>query len=443
MPKRTLSSPDMNENGFETNRGPNQYPRELLHLNQGRIIENGILPNQYIQDSFPNPPQLPRPMAIRPANLEQDRRQTRSEFRQQSPSQLHLNLPDLSRPSFHDLPQCLPPTLRPHYRVESPDRSPLHPHPLRLAQNRPHSPYGFPLDHQNRLHLYPEIPLESQPPSGLQLGPRTRSQARAQAQSHLQTRSGSGILSLPETQSQSYPPIPLPNQSQFQDNSQSEPVQYPPLEPYPPPEHQLSNFLMPGQVLQCLGARDNSCDDNTENPVYMVRVLPPPPPLIPLDLSVMGSFPPVDPQDPHPWVPRSLENQIQPNIDPLQGDGPRREVWDHRDDNARDAWDHREEVRRGFFQPPREAPVLYRQDLPEGIENLYGDAEIHQNIIAEDPDLSLAAAQNDTQFLVRKLLNKVSDLLSENMALRNELNQRNGDNDGDDDDDDYDEQEDY
>ncbi|GFX06279.1 hypothetical protein TNCV_504991 [Trichonephila clavipes] len=385
MPKRTLSSPDNIENGFETHRRPNQYPRELLHLNQDRIIENGILLNQYLQDSFPNPHQLPCPMPIRSANLEQDRR---VRFR---------------------------------------------PHPLRIGQHRPRSPYGFPLDDPNRFHQHPEIPLESQSPSGLQLGPRTRSQARAQAHLQLHTRNGSGILSLPEIQSQSYP---LPNESDFQDDSLSEP----PVEPlYPPPEHQLSNFLMPGQVLQCLGARDNPCDDNAENPVYIVRVLPPPPPLIPLDLSGMGSFPPVDPQDPVPWVP----GQCHPNIDPLQEDGPRRDVWDQRDDNALDAWDHREEVIRGFFQPPREAPVLYRQDLPEGVENLYADAEIHRNIIAQDPDLSLAAAQNDAQFLVRKLLNKVSDLLSENVVLRNELNQRNGDNDGNDENDgDYEQQED-
>ncbi|GFY41802.1 hypothetical protein TNIN_435821, partial [Trichonephila inaurata madagascariensis] len=224
-----------------------------------------------------------------------------------------------------------------------------------------------------------------------------------------------------------------------QDRKLEDSLSEPPLEPlYPPPEHQLSNFLMPGQVLQCLGARDNPCDDNAENPVYMVRVLPPPPPLIPLDLNGMGSFPPVDPQDPVPWVPR----QCHPNIDPLQEDGPRREVWDQRDDNALDAWDHREEVRRGFFQPPREAPVLYRQDLPEEVENLYAEAEIHQNIIAQDPDLFLAAEQNDTEFLVRKLFNKVNDLLSENMVLRNELNQRNGDNDDEDDGGNYEQQED-
>ncbi|GFT11167.1 hypothetical protein NPIL_567761 [Nephila pilipes] len=134
----------------------------------------------------------------------------------------------------------------------------------------------------------------------------------------------------------------------------------------------------------------------------MLRVLPPPPPLIPLDLSLVSHSPQRE------NVLRSWENRcnIQRNFwAQREVENNPRDAWEHRDDNARDAWDHPE----GRFLQPH---------------------HIEQQGIAEPPqasadiDLSLVAAQHDTQTLLRKLLERVNELISENLALRNELNQR-------------------
>ncbi|GFT11166.1 hypothetical protein NPIL_567751 [Nephila pilipes] len=164
MPKTTLSSSENArvENGFETDLEPNRYPREPD--NESRIL---IEPNQL-------PCQFPSSTGISANFLEH----------QQQPL---LQLPH--QPPLNDLFQVRPPLydqLQPSASsgrsTESSDIPSLHPHPLRLSQNPPCSPFEFQLDQSNRLHPETPLDLQLQAPTGMQL--RSRALQEVHSLSH-------------------------------------------------------------------------------------------------------------------------------------------------------------------------------------------------------------------------------------------------------------------